>query len=78
MDQRFLTPTELATLLRLRPSTIKCWAREGRIPCLRFSKGVLRFDVDAVRRAIAVEAGHTPADQDDSGSGRGTDSRRPS
>jgi len=61
MDSRFLTAGELAALLRLRPSTIKSWAREGRIPCMRFSKGVVRFDLDAVREAIAAEAEHPPA-----------------
>jgi excisionase family DNA binding protein len=52
MNQRFLTPSELAGLLRVRPSTISSWAREGRIPCLRFSKGVVRFDLDAVTAAL--------------------------
>jgi excisionase family DNA binding protein len=52
MDRRFLTPGELANLLQLRPSTIKSWAREGRIPSLRFSKGVVRFELDAVTAAL--------------------------
>lgn len=78
MDQRFLTPTELATLLRLQPSTIKSWAREGRISCLRFSKGVLRFDVDAVLRAIAIEAGRSCAERDKAGEAGAVDPRRPS
>jgi excisionase family DNA binding protein len=52
MDRRFLTPGELASLLQLRPSTIKTWAREGRIPSLRFSKGFVRFELEAVTAAL--------------------------
>jgi len=65
MDRRFLTPTELAALLQLRPSTIKSWAREGRIPSLRFSKGVVRFELEAVmaalKRASKPQAGEAKA-----------------
>ncbi len=54
MNDRFLTPEELAACLRLRPSTVKSWAREGRIPCIRPSQRVVRFDLAAVGAALAA------------------------
>lgn len=43
-----LTADELAERLRVRPATIRLWAREGRIPRIRISGKVIRFDVSAV------------------------------
>jgi len=53
MDTQLITAKELAARLRLSPNTIRRWAREGRIPRLRPSARVTRFDFDAVRLAIA-------------------------
>lgn len=47
-----LTADELAERLRLRPSTVRIWARLGRIPSLRLSPKVIRFDVSAVVKAL--------------------------
>jgi excisionase family DNA binding protein len=50
-----LTAEELAGRLQVRPSTIRRWAREGRIPTVRLTPKVVRYDltavVDAVRKA---------------------------
>ena len=43
-----LTAEELAERLRVQPATIRVWAREGRIPRLRISAKVIRFDPIAV------------------------------
>lgn len=43
-----LTADELAERLRVRPATIRLWAREGRIPRIRITGKVIRFDVSAV------------------------------
>lgn len=51
-SERFLTAEELAVHLRLRPSTVKAWAREGRIPVIRPTKRVARFDLEAVIRVL--------------------------
>lgn len=47
-----LTAAELAERLKLRPSTIKEWARRGRIPQVVLSPRVRRFDYEAVLRAV--------------------------
>jgi excisionase family DNA binding protein len=47
-----LTAAELAARLRVRTGTVQAWAREGRIPALRLSHKVIRYDADAVMRAL--------------------------
>jgi excisionase family DNA binding protein len=47
-----LTAAELADRLRVKPSTILEWQRSGRIPSIRLSHKVLRFDLDAVLTAL--------------------------
>jgi len=48
IDRELLTATEVAERLHLRPSTVQAWARDGRIPSLRLSHKVIRFDWQAV------------------------------
>jgi excisionase family DNA binding protein len=45
---KLLTSEELAVVLRLRPATIRKWAREGKIPTIRMGNKVRRFDPDEV------------------------------
>jgi excisionase family DNA binding protein len=47
-----LTSDELAERLRVRPATIRDWARRGRIPKVRLSYKVLRFEFSAVMSAL--------------------------
>jgi excisionase family DNA binding protein len=47
-----LTTDELAARLHLRPSTIQRWAREGRIPAVRPTPKVVRYDLAEVVRAM--------------------------
>ena len=47
-NQELITATELAERLRLKPETIRLWAREGRIPALRPTAKTLRFDLNNV------------------------------
>ena len=47
-----LTVEEVAERLRLTSETILRWAREGKIPAIRISPKVLRFDWDAVYQAL--------------------------
>jgi excisionase family DNA binding protein len=55
-----LTAAQLAERLKVRPSTVREWAKTGRIPEIRISAKVRRFDaveVDAALRRQAVSNG---------------------
>ena len=52
----FLTAEQLAQDLSLKPATIKRWALEGIIPCLRLSPKVVRFDPAEVEKALKKRA----------------------
>ena len=47
-----LTTEELAARLKLETSTIREWARSGKIPVLRLSAKVLRFNLAEVMAAL--------------------------
>lgn len=46
-----LTCAELATILRITPSSVRRWVREGRIPAIRGGK-TLRFSEEEVFAAL--------------------------
>ncbi|MCE9590083.1 MAG: helix-turn-helix domain-containing protein [Planctomycetes bacterium] len=52
-----LTAPELAKRLRVSPDTVRAWARRGSIPTLRLSPKVIRYNLDAVLKALSA----TPA-----------------
>ncbi|HEX3658924.1 MAG TPA: helix-turn-helix domain-containing protein [Pirellulales bacterium] len=58
----FLTAEEIAERLRVTPGTVMIWARENRIPSIRISRRVVRFDPVAVEKAITDL--HVAAPQD--------------
>ncbi len=47
---------ELAAALRVRPSTVRRWTREGRLPVIRISGTVLRYDPAEVECALRERA----------------------
>lgn len=57
----YLTTEELAKKLRLKPDTVRELARRGKIPAIRISPKVIRFDPtavdDALRQRVAGEGG---------------------
>jgi excisionase family DNA binding protein len=55
----FLTAEQLARDLNLKPATIKRWAQEKIIPCLRLSGKVVRFDPAEVEAALRERASQT-------------------
>lgn len=55
MENEILTANELAAKLKLKPETIRVWAREGRIPSIRPTPKILRFDLQKVLQAISTE-----------------------
>jgi len=52
MGKKILTAEELAAELKLKPRTIRAWAQQKKIPSLRISPKVLRFDLDEVQRSL--------------------------
>ncbi|HTU19230.1 MAG TPA: helix-turn-helix domain-containing protein [Gemmataceae bacterium] len=60
IDTELLTAIQLAERLNLRPSTVRVWARRGRIPAVRLSPKVVRFDWLAVLTALRGRKGATP------------------
>lgn len=48
MANDLLTAEQLADRLRVKPGTVKRWHREGRIPAIRLTPKVLRFDLEEV------------------------------
>lgn len=48
----FLTARQLAEVLQVSESTVRRLAREGRIPCVRLTPRLLRFNLKAVSRAL--------------------------
>ena len=52
MQNDFLTAKQLAKRLNLSPETIKKWAIRGKIPHIRISPKVLRFDWQKVKETL--------------------------
>ena len=48
-----LTSSELADRLGIKPATVLDWYRKGRIPALKISPKVLRFNLTEVLAALA-------------------------
>jgi len=48
----FLTARQLAEVLQVSESTVRRLARDGRIPCVRLTPRLLRFNLKAVSRAL--------------------------
>ena len=49
-----VTAKEVAELFDVSIATVNRWVREGRIPCIRPSRKVVRFDLDEVERAVTT------------------------
>ncbi len=52
-----VTAGEMADRLRVRPLTLQKWARDGRIPAVRITPKVIRFDPEAVIAALEKRQG---------------------
>ena len=50
--EEFLTARQLAEVLQVSESTVRRLARDGRIPCVRLTTRLLRFNLKAVYRAL--------------------------
>lgn len=63
--QNLLTARQLGERLGLRPRTLIRWAGEGRIPALRATQRVIRFDLADVMEALKTPATNKPDKQPD-------------
>ena len=59
--EEFLTARQLAQVLQVSESTVRRLAREGRIPCVRLTTRLLRFNLKAVCRALDGSDAHARA-----------------
>ncbi|PYS78614.1 MAG: hypothetical protein DMF66_05710 [Acidobacteria bacterium] len=50
--EEFLTARQLAAVLQVSESTVRRLAREGRIPSVRLTPRLIRFNVKAVFKAL--------------------------
>jgi excisionase family DNA binding protein len=55
-DTELLTVSQLAERLHIRPRTVQIWARRGRIPAIKLSPKVVRFNWLAVLAALREQA----------------------
>ena len=56
MATELLSAVELGKRLGVKAMTIRNWVLKGRIPEIRFSRKVRRFDLDAVIKALQARA----------------------
>jgi excisionase family DNA binding protein len=62
MSEKLLTAEELADALQVSKRTVKYWLADGVIPAAIREGQILRFDLPAVKRALAKRAAKaTPA-----------------
>ena len=57
MSRKLLTAEQLAKELRVSVETIDGWGRSGKIPRIRISHKIIRFDRDAVIAALSQSEG---------------------
>ena len=60
MRSRLLDPDEMAAVSNMDRLAVLRLAREGKIPCVRFSRKAIRFDLDAVLEALSAPAKPRP------------------
>jgi excisionase family DNA binding protein len=55
-NTELLTVNQLAERLHIRPRTVQTWVRQGRIPAIKLSSKVIRFDWNAVLTELREQA----------------------
>lgn len=62
--EELLTADEVGARLRVSPSTIHLWARDGLVPAVRVNAKIIRFDLHAVIRALSSSGVHSEQEQE--------------
>lgn len=57
MSRKLVTAEEMAQELNVSPSTIAEWGRQGKIPRVRVSPKIIRYDKDATLSALSQASG---------------------
>jgi len=52
MGTKLLTAKEIAQELSVSPSTVTEWGRQGKIPRMKVSHKIIRYDPEAVQSAL--------------------------
>ncbi len=63
VDEQLMTVVEVAELLRVSPSTVRRWVREGDVPAFRIGGrrlGIRRSELDQLRAKMLAERGGVP------------------
>jgi excisionase family DNA binding protein len=63
--EEYLTARQLASVLQVSESTVRRLAREGRIPCVRLTPRLIRFNLKAVCKALDGSRTHNAARDSD-------------
>ena len=67
-DEEFVTVAEAATLLRVAPSTVRRWIREGDVPAYRLGQrriGLRRGDLVSLITPVHAEQERTSAESEE-------------
>lgn len=51
--RELVSAVQVAKALQVKPETVRIWSRTGRIPVLRLTRKVIRYDLGAVLTALA-------------------------
>ncbi len=55
MSKKLLTAEDMAQELDVSPSTITEWGRQGKIPRVKISPKIIRYDKDAILHVLLQE-----------------------
>jgi len=53
-DDKLLTVKQIADYLQINPMTVYKWTSQGRIPCIKLSGNLVRFDMEKVKKWLAT------------------------
>lgn len=55
-ESELITTRDVARRYGVAVGTVQAWVRQGRIPCIRPSRRVIRFRIDDIERVIGKPA----------------------
>ena len=55
MEDKLLTPGEVAAMLRVDPKTVTRWGADGKVPCVKTPGGHRRFRTSVINKILEGE-----------------------